>query len=200
MTPLDPDTPDSLLIAGLARGDRAAFDAIYYKYVRQLMAYAQSYLRVLQDSEEVVEDVFISLWRTRSSIRSTESLRPLLFISARNRILSALRKRINSGIYEEFVTHRHELSGEDTPLEYDEFERMVMDCVDSLPSTQRRVVRMSRFDNLSNREIADALNLSEQTVRNALSQGLKTLQLKIKACHGGPIITIISIAIGHLVS
>lgn len=172
---------ESELIARLAAGDKTAFDTIYYKYVAKLLGFCRKYLRSTEDIEEIVEDVFISLWQNRRNLRNADSVRPLLFISTRNRLLNALRARINSPIYEEYIElcHHHILASEPRPMEYSEFERLVMTSIRSLPPTQRRVIIMSRLEYLSTQEISQRLNLSPQTVRNALSQGLKQLHEKL---------------------
>ena len=61
-------------------------------------------------------------------------------------------------------------------FDYAEFLRVVRQQLDKLPQTQRRVIELSRFDNLAVRDIAQTLSLSEQTVKNNLSIGLKTLK------------------------
>ncbi len=78
-TPAD----ESTLISRLKNGSKTAFDTIYYRYVGQLMAFCQSYLHVVEDSEEVVEDVFISLWNNRNNLRNSSTLRPFLFTAAK---------------------------------------------------------------------------------------------------------------------
>ena len=65
------------------------------------------------------------------------------------------------------------------PLEYEDFKDKVVSIIDQLPKTQSEVVRMSRLQGFKNKEIAEKLRLSEQTVKNALSLGLKYLKEKL---------------------
>ena len=170
------------LIQKLTEGDKNAFNAIYYKYVGELMRYCMSYLNSVEDMEEIVSDVFISLWENRSKIRNRDNLKPFLIVSTRNRIMTVLRKKVNSTVYENYLElYQHKVISDGTPhIEYDEFEKIVFRLIGSLPSTQREVIIMSKIDHLSHNEIAEKLGLNIQTVKNALSMGLKTLHEKIK--------------------
>ena len=84
-------------------------------------------------------------------------------------------------VHEEYIYHIDTLSTEDThyKLEYNEFLFRFLKTIEKLPDTQQKVIRLSRFKQLSNKEIAEKLSLSEQTVKNQLSLGLKTLKEKL---------------------
>lgn len=171
------------LIELLKRGDPKAFSEIFLLYSKDIMRFCLSYIKNVEDTEDVVEDVFISLWENRKNLRAVTSVRPFLVTCARNKILNLFRKRVNSPVYEEYVEIFHggmvSISGEKT-IEYDEFEKKVMEIIDALPPTQKKVLRLSRFEYLSNSEIAETLNLNIQTVKNALSTGLKILRDRLK--------------------
>ena len=134
-----------------------------------------------EEAEDLVQEVFVALWRNRSNIRNSTTLQPLLFTSLRNRIVNLWKARINSRAYSDYVEIMNaEPATSGTPhIEYSEFEQIVLRCVESLPKTQGEVIRLSRFENLSNEEIAATLGLSHQTVKNALSVGLKTLRAMV---------------------
>jgi RNA polymerase sigma-70 factor (family 1) len=172
---------EQILIKRLEESSQEAFSQIYDLYAPRLMAYCMQYAKVSEDAEEIVEDVFVQLWNSRRNIRQHESLKGLLFTIARNRLINAFRSRINSPVYEEFVDYKDSISASDAsvPLEYDDFVRRLNSALDTLPDTQRRAIKLSRIDGLTNKEIAAAMQLSEQTVKNQLSVGLKTLRQKL---------------------
>ena len=169
---------EHLLIADLKKGSKEAFDEIYRLYAGRLLAYCMQYTKCREDAEEIVQDVFVALWSTRQAIRQEETLRSLLFTISKRRVINAYRSTLNSPVYEDYVNYQNELSaGEDChPMEYEQYVRIVKDALHRLPSTQRRVIGLSRFSQLSNKEIAERLSLSEQTVKNQLSIGLKALR------------------------
>lgn len=166
------------LIVELKRGSKEAFDRIYRLYAGRLLAYCIQYTKSHEDAEEIVQDVFVALWKGRETIRQKETLQSLLFIMSKYRVINAYRSTLNSPVYEDYVNYQHELSaGEDChPMEYEQYVNAVRTAIHRLPLTQQRVITLSRFSQLSNKEIAERLSLSEQTVKNQLSVGLKTLR------------------------
>lgn len=185
---------ESDLIARLKEGDRTAFNAIYDLYVRRLLAFALKHVPQPQDAEDLVQDVFIALWNNRFTIRNNETLQPLLFAALRNRIINFHKSRINSPVYYDYIEIMAGEAQADNwqPIEYNEFKHMLFDLIATLTPTEQRVIKLSRFDNKSNQEIASILNLSQQTVRNSLSTGLKKLKEKLKRGNFNKIITFLA--------
>lgn len=169
------------LIHDLKRGSHKAFDKIYQMYSKRLYAYSLQFTKSPEESEEIVQEVFVKLWSDRIKIRQDETLRSLLFIMAKHRLINAYRYKINHPVYEEYVHYMDTLSTEDAhyKLEYNEFLFKFRKTMEMLPATQQKVIHLSRIRQLSNKEIAEKLSLSEQTVKNQLSLGLKSLKEKL---------------------
>ena len=169
------DNIEERLISALKLGSGKAFDSIYQMYSKRLYAYCLQFTKSPEESEEIVQDVFVKLWQNRTLIRQNETLRSLLFIMAKHQLINAYRSKVNHPVYEEFIDYKDTLSVEDahTRLEYNEFKQAFQKAIDSLPDTQRKVISLSRIHQLSNKEIAEKLSLSEQTVKNQISLGLK---------------------------
>ncbi|WP_294585969.1 RNA polymerase sigma-70 factor [uncultured Bacteroides sp.] len=175
------DNIEERLISALKLGSGKAFDSIYQMYSKRLYAYCLQFTKSPEESEEIVQDVFVKLWQNRTLIRQNETLRSLLFIMAKHQLINAYRSKVNHPVYEEFIDYKDTLSVEDahTRLEYNEFKQAFQKAIDSLPDTQRKVISLSRIHQLSNKEIAEKLSLSEQTVKNQISLGLKVLKEKL---------------------
>ena len=169
---------EHLLIADLKKGSKEAFDEIYRRYAGRLLAYCVQYTKCREDAEEIVQDVFVALWNNRQAIRQEETLQSFLFTISKHRVINAYRSTLNSPVYEDYVDYQNKLSADEDyhRVEYEKYVRIVKDAIRRLPSTQQRVITLSRFSQLSNKEIAERLSLSEQTVKNQLSIGLKTLR------------------------
>lgn len=169
---------ESELIHALKQGSRNAFNTIYSMYSKRLYAYCLQLTKSKEDSEEIVQDVFVRLWTNREKIKNEETVRSLLYIMAKHRFLDVYHSTVNSPVYEEYVNYCDIQSTEkaDQSLEYSEFEKMICTCLDKLPVTQQKVVKLSKLEDLSNNEIVERLSLSEQTVKNQLSLGLKILR------------------------
>lgn len=172
---------ERVLIGKLKEGSRQALDGIYHMYARRLFAYCKQYTKSVEDAEEIVQDVFVRLWNSRHLIQQEDTLRSLLFTMSKNLLINAYRSRINSPVYEDYVDCREELfvAATHDKMEYEEFVRLLRKALEQLPSTQRRVIELTRLRELSNKEAAQVLELSEQTVKNQLSVGLKALRREL---------------------
>ena len=116
---------EQLLIQGLKNHSRKAFDEIYRIYAKRLFAYCKQYTKRTEDAEEIVQDVFVRLWNSRTIIRQEDSLRSLLFIMSKHSLINAYRANLNSLVYEDYVDYQSELVVDDiaNKIEYDEFIR-----------------------------------------------------------------------------
>lgn len=170
------------LIFSLKNGSYKAFERIYQLYAKRLFAYSMQFTKSQEESEEIVQDVFMRLWTNRTKIRQENTLRSLLYIMTKHYLINAFRTKINQPEFEEYVHYRNELSVDETSqlLEYEEFIAKFHAILKTLPETQQKVITLSKIEQLTNKEIAEKLSLSEQTVKNQLSLGLKFLKEKLE--------------------
>ena len=171
------------LIQALRLDSIKAFNAIYELYARRLYAFCLKYTQSRENAEEIVEDTFVWIWNNRHDIKQEETLKPLLFLKTKHLLINAYRKLVNSPAYEDYMDyldHSPEGSTADRPMEYDDFLRQVNRYIDQLPEAQQRIIRLSKLEMLSNKEIAQELGYSEQTVKNQLSLGLKQLRTMLR--------------------
>ena len=171
------DKSETELLQLLKAGSAEGFGEICRRYTRRLYAYCQKYTRCEQDLEELVQDILMDLWTYRNKIDVNRGLGTLLLTIAKRRCVDMVRSTINSPIYEYFVDTHNAIADESiNTLEYEEFVAKVRTLIEKLPLNQRKIVEMSRFQYLSNSEISALLGISEKTVRNRLSLGLKNLR------------------------
>lgn len=158
------------------------FHELYAIYSGRLFSYCLKYTKREEDAEDIVQDVFIRLWQYRESIRPGTSVSSLLFIMSRNLLVSAYRRVLLSSQYADYLAYRQSLLPNDPAkdIHYRDFLNLISSNLDKLPKSQRRIFILSRFDGLSNDEIAESLSLSIQTVKNQLSSGTKKLRELLK--------------------
>ena len=169
---------ERMLVESLRRGSREAFDAIYRRYAARLTAYCMAYTKNAEAAKEIVQETFIKLWDKRATLNSRIGAGALLFTMAKNRIIDAFRHHLSDGTYEDYLRYADVLVSADTTaskIEYSEFVSMLRKAIALLPQTQRKVITLCRLEGLSVQEAAASLGLSEQTVKNSLSLGLKQL-------------------------
>ncbi len=165
---------EARLIRRLKSGDVEAFASVYKLYFQRLYVYCRQFTKSAYDAEDIVQEVFTKIWSNRDSIIAESTLRGLLFTIARNYLISAYRRNINAPVYEDYLDYCNSIGREDTSaIEYAEFASRVEYIIDSLPPAQARVVRMSKLEHLSNKEISISLGINEQSVKNHLSKGMK---------------------------
>lgn len=169
---------ERLLISQLRQGSHKAFDILYGLYAKRLYLFCMHYNKSAYDSEDIVQETFVKLWQNRAKLKDSDSLGPYLMTMSKNLLINSYKKRVNSNIYLDYVMYRDAMKAEhlDTMLNFSEFFTLVDDKIKQLPQTQQKIIRLSRFDDLSNKEICEVLNLKDQTVKNQLSMGLKRLR------------------------
>lgn len=169
------------LIIQLKQGSYQAFDKLYAQYSPHLFSFCFSYTKSKSDASSIVQDTFIRLWKIRGAIRDVDSLRPLLFTIAKSYLINAYNKRVNSDLYADFVCYSNtpDLTFADSNLSYCEFVEMIKCMLKKYPATQQRVIILSKLHGLSIKEISACLNLSNQTVKNQLSLGMKRLKQEL---------------------
>ncbi len=173
---------DQQLVALLKAGDEAAFTEIYDRHWATLYYHVHKMLRQEDDSKDVVQEVFSSLWLKREQLRDDTNLSGLLYIQGRNRVLNLIeQQRVRSDYLSAiaaFATDRHNSTIE--LLDEKELLALVEHEIRSLPPKMREIFELSRKENLSHKEIADRLQLSEQTVKKQVQNALKVIKPKLR--------------------
>lgn len=129
--------------------------------------------------EDIVQEVFIKLWISREMIHANDSIKSLLFFMARNLIFSHHRKKINEDFYKMTVLQAMaEDSYANVEEEYEahDLQDFINKLIQELSPRCQEIFNMSRKQNLSYKEIAQSLQISEKTVENQISIALKHLK------------------------
>ena len=164
-------------IAMLRQSSQWAFETIFNKYSGELYIYCLQFTKSREKAKDIVHDVFIRLWLNRDKLKDVDSLRPLLFQMSKRQLINAFRSNVNSPVFEQYVEQKDYRRSETcSNIEYEEFVSLLHRCLEKLPKQQRVIVSKSKLENLSPSEISKELNISIQTVRNQLSQGLKEIR------------------------
>ena len=161
----------------LKEGDSAAFKAIFHQYYRPLTLFAIKYVGDAEEAKEITQEFFIRLWSKHSSLDINLSLRSYLYQSVRNTCFNYLetnkvaQKRL-SGFRESPFTNDNVLE----KMIAAEQEEILMKGIDNLPEKCRQIFFMSRMEKLSNKEIADKLQISVKTVEGQMTIAIKRLR------------------------
>lgn len=166
------------VLVGLRDGDYKAYDIIYLRCFEPMQAFLRLLLHSATDAEELCQELFMKLWENRERIDPDSNFRSYLYTMAKTTALKYLEhknvvyKYVNFRM-KEFPEFEHSA---DEQLISNELSLILKIALANMPAQRRRVFEMSRFEGLSNDEIAEKLNISSTTVRAHLHNALKTLK------------------------
>jgi len=166
------------LIQSFLSGDEQAFTAIYERYAPSLISYTAARLASLEEARDIIHDLFVHLWEEREALVITHSLKALLFSAVRYRIIDHIRKHMTRRAYAERLRTLQTGWGESDQEEAEtrDLHRNLEKAIDELPPRVRQIYRLSRQQHLTIPEIAEELQLSQQTVKNQLTTALSLLR------------------------
>lgn len=177
------------LINELRNGSINAFEEIYKLYSGRLERFALNYLIDAADVDDVVQNVFKTLWEKRETLRSDCKLVNFLLVITKNQCISKLREYKTRLGYSNKLTEEHKSAmlnifslkqlQEDKLMKFD-LDSIIRKALDSLPENCRQVFIKCKFEGFKYREIADMYNISEKTVEKRMTICLKALRLALK--------------------
>jgi RNA polymerase sigma factor, sigma-70 family len=174
------EVSETLLSVALRDGSVEAFNRAFRIYHRRLYYYVAIVTRNKHDAEEIVHDIFITLWLNRAKLDPAESLQSLLFSIAYHRRINYLKKILRRPQSEDYMELQNDLISHDTDmLEYKDFCTQLNNALRTLPPRLQRMIVLSRIHNVPNAVIAEKFGIAEKTVRNQLSAGLKELKKQL---------------------
>ncbi|WP_089814607.1 RNA polymerase sigma-70 factor [Chitinophaga sp. YR627] len=177
---------DKLLLTALKKGDELAFSVLYDRYWAEL--YTMCYRRIGDEdaAKDIVQNIFVNLWTSRKEILIENTLAPYLNRAVRNRTISFYKKNMASMSRDAQFQHEQVQYAPDSSLDAKELEAVINDEIASMSDTMRKAFVLSRQENKSIREIATELSLSEQTIKNNISQALDRLRKKTQSFYAEP--------------
>ena len=172
---------DHELILLIQQDDTSAFAEIYERYKGALYIHAFHRLRDREETKDLIQQLFATLWDNRKTVEIKSHLSGYLFTAVRNRVFKFIaHQQVNST----YVSSIEQSANDgdcitDHLVRQRELERIIELEIASLPPKMREIFELSRKSQLSHKEIAMQLNVSEKTVRNQINNALKILRIKL---------------------
>ncbi len=171
---------DKDLVVQLKSNSSSAFQALFEKYSQRIYRFSLGYLKSTQEAEEIVQDVFLRVWKAREELLVERSFESYLLTIAKNTILNTIRKANYEKAYLEYSSlHSNKNSLLDEELDFKELDRIYRRAIEKLPARRKEVYRLSRDNGLSNREIANELGISVKTVENQMTAALSAIKKEL---------------------
>jgi RNA polymerase sigma-70 factor (ECF subfamily) len=178
---LKPTPEEQNLLRELGRGEQSALDSLFRLHYAYL---CRAVYRVLPDShraEDLVQEVFLDLWRKRDRLQINQSVRAYLRRAAVNKTLNFIRDQKLAVADESQLPYdlRTDEAGAQQQLQVAELQAEIDQAIQGLPERCRIIFGLSRFEDMSNQAIADALGISVKTVENQMTKALRLLKVAL---------------------
>lgn len=175
------DHSDEQLLSAIRNDDAKAFSEFVRRYWKKAYHITYSKVRSQSITEEIVQDLFTTLWDKRATL-SIANVDAFVFTCLRNKAINYIESQLVRkkywDYYKAFIPQQEESTRR--AVEFNELMQAVETCVQTLPEKSRSVFRLSRLEGVSNREIAERLNLSEKAIEYHLTKSLKVVRLALK--------------------
>ena len=158
----------------IKNGNIKEFEFFFRELYEPLLRYANSITNNENDSEEIVQEIFLNLWKNRKSIKITSSLSAYLYRSVYNNCLQQIKRNKLNTKYQQYAMSQINQPIEPIEeLKYNELNKKVFEVLNELPENCQTIFKLSRFHGLKYREIAKKLSISIKTVEANMNKALK---------------------------
>lgn len=171
------DKADKELVILLSRDDQKAFEELYVRFKDKLLRYSLCLLKSDNDSSDIVQEVFIQLWESRHFLDPSLSFSSFLYTITRNRILNYFKHiDVEDKIREILLDKKDIHETPETDLLSSEFQQILTEAINHLPTQRKKIFNMSRLEGLSYKEIAAMTNISVYTVQEYITESLRFIR------------------------
>ena len=182
------------LLANVATGDRSAFNQLYAAHINNVYEYIFLFTKSKEETEELLQEVFVNLWEKREKLAEVDSFKSYLFRAAKNRLITNVRHmqvkhRVLSEIGRTTDDSQHTTEYDVT---YKEYHQVLQKAIAKLPPKRKLIFRLNMENGLSYDEIAQQLRISKSVVKNQFYKALDFIRDHL-AQHGADSLTVIII-------
>ncbi|GAB3226861.1 RNA polymerase sigma-70 factor [Algoriphagus aestuariicola] len=171
---------DRQLISSLQRGELKAFDELYGRYARKVLAYAKTFFWDKTEAEEVVQEIFVKVWETRAKLDPELSFSSFLYTCVKNKIYSKLKAQKKTVfVADTELEALVDESGHEEQVAHESRRQVAFHLLGLLPPVQQNIFTLSKLEGRSHQEIADMLNISIRTVEHHIYLAKKQLKAQL---------------------
>lgn len=156
---------------------------LFKTYYKRLFKVAYNIVGDSSQAEDIVQEVFIHIWKKREELNITSTIEGYLVKSTSNRAINAVlknKKTTHVEIQDHIEFNLIENSAEINSIDSSLINKLITNSLDLLPPKCRAIFVLSRFENLKNKEIAEKLNISTKTVENQMTIAISKLNANLK--------------------
>ncbi len=169
---------DEELFAGINRRDISAFKVLYDEYYKALVLYAVNFVGRTNVAEDIVQELFVTIWEKQLMFLSFTSFRVYLYNAVRNAALDYLKHQDVEAKYIEYLSESFREIDDSDELMEEEVRRLLYKEIDRLAPQMRKIFLMY-MEGKKNEEIARTLNVSTETIKTQRKRALKLLKSRL---------------------
>ena len=170
---------DGFLFDELKNGNTRAFDKIFNDRYPNLCRFAYSIVHDVDTAQSLVQHVFIKLWQNRASLSHIDHLSPYLTSMVRNHCLNFVKREHRNTKLDTISEYLQSENTTDNQIDAQDFEEQLTIALGSLPQRCREAFEYSRFENFTNKEIAQIMEISTKGVEALIGRSLKSLRISL---------------------
>lgn len=168
---------DKELLLAMCSGDELAFQYIFDRYWQPLFSFVNRTINDEDQTKDILQNTFLELWKKKENLIVQDSLMPYLIKVAKNDVISLFRRdKVRLAGDEILIGNLQRVTNPDELIIANELQQAIDTELVKMPLNMRQCFQLSRYENRSIREIASELMLSEQTVKNNISEALRRLR------------------------
>jgi RNA polymerase sigma-70 factor, ECF subfamily len=181
---------DQELITGILNNDKPVIQLLVHKYHKQVIKTAFHFVHDMDDAEDLAQDVCIEILESIGQFKRTSSLSTWIYRVTVNKSLNFVRKNKRKQLVRQFETFFHKADGNsstiisepsanDDAFDNSERKQILDNAINSLPENQKTAFILSKYEELSYKEITEIMNLSLSSVESLLQRAKQNLQKKL---------------------
>jgi RNA polymerase sigma-70 factor, ECF subfamily len=171
------------LVLAFIGGDEKAFETLFKTYYQMLRKVAVFIINDGELAEELVQDVFVTIWEKSANVNPDASFKNYLITAVRNRCLNQLKVKKRTHSIDDDESWQEELVADtrtENAINYKETHRAIETAIGNLPEQCRIIFQLSRHEGMSYKQIAETLDIAPKTVENQIGRALKVLRTELK--------------------
>lgn len=173
---------DTELMELISLDDQVAFAELYNRYSQVLLTTALKVLHIKEEAMDAVQDVFLAIWARRKTLKIEKTVAGYLHTSIKYKALQFIEKNITRNDYlnklNDVAVQDMEASAE-IKLQLKQIQETIQQVVAAMPPKMQAAYTLSRSAHLTHREIAEKLQISDETVKKHIQYALKLIKTAI---------------------
>ena len=173
------------IVSDLKKGSTRALHAVHDLYYPALRSFAMSLVGDVLAGEDIVAEVFVTLWKKHQDFKTIQNIKAFLYISTRNACINHLKKLQRDTVMKtaltEYLSTEHESFALNEMIRAEVLQQ-IYEAIEALPSQCGKVFKMCYVEGLSNSEVAERFAISINTVKNHKVKALGLLRFKFLRC------------------